>query len=89
MYFVYILKCADGSFYTGITTDLKRRFEEHKSGKGGRYTRAHGALRMLYREKQKDRSSALKREAAIKRWGRADKLALSRSRAHKPAPPRH
>ncbi len=80
MYYVYILKCADGSLYTGITTDLKRRLAEHKSGKGGHYTRAHGALRMLYKERHKDRSSALRREAKIKRWSRAKKLALTRSR---------
>ncbi len=84
MYYVYILKCADGSLYTGITNDPKRRLAEHKSKRGGSYTRTHGALRMLYKEIHKDRSSALKREVAIKRWRRARKLALIRSRGRTP-----
>ena len=75
-YFLYILKCKDGSLYTGITTDVKRRFEEHKSGKGGHYTSAKKAMKILYTEKCKDRSSALKREAEIKRWPREKKLEL-------------
>ena len=62
--------------YTGITTDLSRRLKEHKEGKGGHYTRAHGALRMLYSEKQKNRSLASAREAEIKKWTRAKKLTL-------------
>lgn len=77
-YFVYLLLCADGSIYAGITTDLARRFLEHKSGKGGRYTRAHGAKRMLYTEWHPDRSSASVREATIKRLSRKEKLALSK-----------
>lgn len=76
MYFVYILECKDGSLYTGITTDVVRRFKEHKEGKGGHYTRAKGAKIMLYSEKQKDRSSALKREAEIKRWPKEKKMTL-------------
>jgi len=78
-YFVYILKCADGSLYTGITTDLKRRFAEHKDKKGGGYTSAHGAKRIVYSEKHPTRSSALKREAEIKSWSRENKLKLIRS----------
>ena len=76
MYFLYLLKCADGSLYCGITTDVGRRFREHKAGKGGNYTRSHGALKMIYIEKCKDRSTASKREAEIKGWGRAKKLKL-------------
>ncbi|MFA5841739.1 MAG: GIY-YIG nuclease family protein [Candidatus Paceibacterota bacterium] len=76
MYFLYILKCADGSLYTGITIDVKRRFEEHKSGKGGHYTRAKKALRVVYIEKHPDRSSASKREAEIKGWTRQNKSDL-------------
>lgn len=76
MYFVYILECADKSLYTGITTDLSRRLEEHKSGAGGRYTRAKEAVRIAYSEKHADRSSASKREAEIKSWRRERKLAL-------------
>lgn len=78
MYFVYLLECADGSIYTGITTDVERRFKEHKSGtEGARFTRAKKAKRVLYQESQKDRSAALKREAEIKKWPRKKKLALA------------
>ena len=76
MYFLYLLKCADGSLYCGITTDVKRRFGEHKAGKGGNYTRSHKVLKVVYTEKCRDRSSALKREAAIKRLSRKEKLKL-------------
>ncbi len=76
MYFVYLLECKDGTIYTGITTDLIRRLAEHKEGKGGHYTRARKVMKLLYQEKQSDRSSALKREAEIKRWDRKKKLAL-------------
>ncbi len=76
MYFVYILKCKDGSLYTGITTDVKRRFLEHKNGRGGAYTRAKKALKIIYTEEHADRSSASKREAAIKKLPRAKKLIL-------------
>jgi putative endonuclease len=62
MYFVYILKCADKTLYTGITNDLKRRLKQHKEGKGGSYTRSHGALKIVYKEKHPDKSSALRRE---------------------------
>jgi putative endonuclease len=77
MYFVYILECADGSLYTGITTDLQRRLAEHKNGTASRYTRAHGAVRMCYSEPQLTRSAATAREAAVKRLPRAAKLSLA------------
>ena len=80
MYFVYILECADTSLYTGITTDVKRRFEEHTKGTASRYTRAKGVRRILYTEEQLDRSSALKREAEIKSWSREQKLRLIRTK---------
>ena len=76
MYFVYILRCSDRSLYTGITTDLKRRLQEHKAGKGGHYTRSRRVIKMVYQERCKDRSAALKREAAIKRLRQAQKLSL-------------
>ena len=76
MYFVYLLKCSDGSLYTGITTDVKRRFLEHKKGTGGRYTRAKKPVKILYTEKRRTRSSASKREAEIKSWTREKKLAF-------------
>lgn len=76
MYFVYVVECEDGSLYTGITTDLKRRFAEHKKGEGGHYTRAKGARKLVYSEQHPDRSSASKREAEIKSWPRIKKLGL-------------
>jgi putative endonuclease len=76
MYFVYLMECADKSIYTGITTDLKRRFEEHSSDNGARYTRSHKVIRILYSERFENRSEASKREAEIKSWKRNKKLAL-------------
>ena len=75
-WFVYILKCEDGTLYTGITTELERRFEEHKSGNGARYTRSRGAAECVYTEKHATRSEALVRESAIKKMKRQDKLLL-------------
>lgn len=77
MYYVYILQCEDGSLYTGITTDVARRFKEHRAGTGGHYTRAHKPKKILYQESVTTRSGALKREAEIKRWPRARKLRLA------------
>jgi putative endonuclease len=85
MYYVYILECADGTLYTGITTDVKRRLAEHKAGTGGAYTRSHGARRMVYSESQPDRSSASKREAAIKKLSRAQKSSLRTTRVRRRA----
>ena len=82
MYFVYILKCGDGSLYTGITTNVEKRFREHASGKGGAYTRSRGAKRMLYAEKRRNRGAAQKREAEIKRLPRKDKLTLIAASRH-------
>ena len=76
MYYVYIIECRDGTLYTGITTDIKRRFSEHKSGKGGAYTRSKGVRKILYTEKYKNRSLASKRESEIKKLRRDKKLAL-------------
>ncbi|MBX9765611.1 GIY-YIG nuclease family protein [Patescibacteria group bacterium] len=74
MYLVYLLECKDGTIYTGITTNVKRRLEEHKNGIGSRYTRSRKVKRLLYTEKHKNRSSASKREAEIKRMPRKKKL---------------
>jgi putative endonuclease len=79
MYWIYILECNDGSLYTGITTDVARRFKEHQNGMGGHYTRAHAPQRILYKEKATHRSAALKREAEIKKWNRDKKIELIRS----------
>ena len=76
MYYVYLIECQDGTLYTGITTDVQRRFEEHRDGKGGAYTSSKKVKKVLYTEKYPDRSSALKREAEIKSWKRNKKLAL-------------
>jgi predicted GIY-YIG superfamily endonuclease len=76
MYFVYLLKCGDGTIYTGITTDVKRRLAEHKNGTGSHYTRSRGAIKILYSEKAGTRSRALKREAEIKSWSRTQKMNL-------------
>jgi putative endonuclease len=76
MYYLYILECRDGSYYTGITTDLERRLLEHKNGTGARYTRARGAVRIVYSETVQKRSVASKREAEIKRLTRAQKSQL-------------
>lgn len=76
MYYVYILECLDKSLYTGITTDVARRLEEHKSGKGGHYTSSRGARKMVYIEECKNRSTASKREAEIKKWSRVQKLSI-------------
>ena len=75
-YFVYIIECANKALYTGITTDLKRRFNEHKTGKGGHYTSYNPAVKIRYFEKHATRSHASKREAQIKKLPRAKKLAL-------------
>jgi len=76
MYFVYIIKCVDKSLYTGITTNVERRFLEHKNKVGGRYTSSHKVEKILYTEKCQTRSKALKREAQIKSWSREKKLKL-------------
>jgi putative endonuclease len=73
---VYILECGNGFLYTGITGDLDRRFKQHKSGNGGKYTRTFGATQILYFEKSRSRSHALKREFEIKSWPRKKKLVL-------------
>jgi putative endonuclease len=83
-YFVYLLLCKDNSLYTGITTDTKRRFEDHKSGKGAHYTRSHVPLKIVYTEGRHSRSSALKREAEIKKWKREKKESLYQTKkSHK------
>jgi len=78
MYFVYILKCADDTLYTGITTELERRIEEHNgSDKGAKYTRVRRPVSLVYSEEHLDRSSASKREYEIKKkMSRTEKLAL-------------
>lgn len=75
-YFVYILLCADGSFYTGTSNDVKKRVKTHNSGKGAKYTKTRRPVKLLYTEKVADKSAALKREAAIKKLTRPKKEEL-------------
>jgi putative endonuclease len=74
-----MLRCRDGSLYTGITNDVARRLAAHAAGKGGAYTRSRRPVRLAYREAALDRSAASKREAAMKRLSRHEKWALVRS----------
>lgn len=76
-YFVYILECSDGSLYTGITKDVKKRLDEHNSkDSGAKYTKARRPVKLLYEESSLDRSSASKREYEIKKLTRLKKLQL-------------
>ena len=72
-FFCYIVECADGSYYTGWTTDPARREKQHNAGTGARYTRMHRPVRLVYIEEQPDRAAAMKREVAIKRLPRTGK----------------
>ena len=77
---VYIVECADGSYYTGITTDIKRRLLEHNySFKSAKYTRSRRPVRLVYEESVDNRSIASKREYAIKKMKKKDKSLLIRS----------
>lgn len=85
MPYCYILECADGSFYTGWTTDLERRLKAHNAGRGSKYTRLRRPVRLVYTESLPNRSTAQKREVAIKRMPRKTKIDLIRiSTNHEP-----
>ena len=73
-----MLRCRDGSLYTGITNDLPRRLVRHRAGTASAYTRARLPVRLVFEEHQADRSAALRREAALRRLSRGEKLALVR-----------
>jgi putative endonuclease len=77
--FVYIVECADQTLYTGWTTDVERRLKAHNAGRGARYTRQHGPVRLVYVEEAPDRRAALKRELQIKRMSHLEKLQLVNS----------
>ncbi len=80
-WYLYILRCADGSLYTGITTDLERRTKEHNEGKAGaRYTKTRRPVELIYSETADNRSVASKREATIKKMSRREKLNLLKER---------
>jgi putative endonuclease len=74
--YCYILQCGDGSFYTGWTNNLARRYRQHRTGNGGRYTRAHCPVTLVYFERQEDAGAARRREAAIKQLPRSKKAEL-------------
>jgi len=75
-WYVYILRCGDGSLYTGITDDVERRLAVHRSGKGAKYTRGRGPLELVYTEAVPDKSAALRREIQIKGLKRQEKERL-------------
>ncbi|MEG1631744.1 MAG: GIY-YIG nuclease family protein [Hydrogenoanaerobacterium sp.] len=74
--FVYMLRCGDDSLYTGWTNDIKGRVRAHKSGRGAKYTKSHLPVELVYTEEFLTKQEAMKREAAIKKLSRAEKLLL-------------
>ena len=84
-WFVYIVRCADGTLYTGITNDLNRRWEQHNAGTASRYTRSRLPVELVYQEEQGNRSVATKRELEIKALTRHEKEALIQLGANKGA----
>lgn len=76
IWYLYILRCGDGTFYTGITTDIERRLKMHQTGKGTKYTRGRGPLTLMHLEKCNSHSQALSREAEIKAMRRKEKEGL-------------
>lgn len=76
MNYVYIVECSDGTFYTGWTVDLEKRIKSHSSGKGAKYTRGRGPVKLLYYEKFNNKSDAMKREYQIKKLNRQQKEIL-------------
>lgn len=82
MYHLYILRCADETLYTGITTDVKRRVEEHNTSlRGAKYTRARRPVKLVYTRSFRNRSAACIEEARIKKLSRAEKLTLLKESA--------
>ena len=78
-WFVYMVRCKDGSIYTGITNDVKDRVKEHNSGQGAKYTVSRRPVHLVFQEEHPDKSSAFKREIQIKNWSRVRKEALSKT----------
>ena len=76
VWYLYILRCKDGTYYTGITTDVEKRREAHRSGKGAKYTRGRGPLELVYSEACQDHSHALKREYEVKKLSKEQKLQM-------------
>lgn len=84
-WFVYLLRCRDGSLYTGITKDVARRCKQHNAGTASRYTRSRRPVALVYQEPQASQSLALKREAAIKAVSRTEKELLIRTAGYQPS----
>ena len=80
--YVYVLRCGDGSLYTGWTTDLKQRLAAHQSGKGAKYTKGRLPIEMVYFEEMSDKSAALKRENELKKLKKAEKELLIQCSKH-------
>lgn len=78
--YVYMLLCGDGSLYTGWTDDLQQRLAAHRAGRGAKYTRGRGPLELVYSEELPDKSAAMKREYAIKKLPRSQKLQLCKNK---------
>lgn len=76
IWYLYILECRDGTLYTGITDDVQRRLAQHEAGKGAKYTRGRGPLKLVYQETCGSHSDALKREHAVHGMSRQEKLVL-------------
>ena len=75
-YYVYLIRCADNSLYCGMATNIQKRVEQHNAGKGSKYVRSRGPAVLVYTEEHGDISSALKREADIKKWSKLKKEEL-------------
>lgn len=81
-WYLYILRCVDGSFYTGITTDVHRRLQMHESGKGAKYTRGRAPLELVYSERCADHCDALRRECFVKSLTKQEKIRLIEEARH-------
>ena len=81
-HFTYILRCSDGSLYTGYTTDLAKRLQTHNAGKGAKYTKARLPVEMVYHEEYATKEEAMRREAAIKKLTRKQKIELIKNQTN-------
>ena len=81
-WYCYLLECADGTLYTGITNDLEKRLDAHNGGNASKYTRSRLPVRLVYAEPHADRAAASRREAAVKKLSRTAKLALAAESAN-------
>lgn len=87
MWYVYLLRCADGTLYAGCTIDPQRRLQQHNTGRGAKYTRSRRPVSLVYVEPAEDHSQALRREVALKRLSRREKLALISTVSEEDLPP--